>query len=364
MLAGSVTAFVSALLPGCQFPNYSLPVGNAGAPQGGGGGGSGGGVEPGGRAGPAAGGGGGDAGAAADGGEGGAAGSEPCPPDACSAKAPSGWRGPIAFWEQPAGSDAPECPPGYTDPKDVHRGLVAPNPTCECTCKPEGQSCETNTTLDVFYDMSCGSTPPCASVSLSKCTPISSDCGSQGSFRADIPMPAGGSCVPHFDDPVPPAWEFDARICLPSEVQVCDGDDQVCAPAAPAPYEPASCVTRDVPAGEAVPACPAGFTKAHPKLYAAVSDGRGCSDCKCSTLSGGSCAGTLTISMNGDCVGATTYTLGEGCKPYNLGSGPVSPESVRGEYKLTPGACSVTTPSAPQGKAVEGGAVTLVCCRP
>lgn len=365
VLAGMLSVSVSVLLSACQFPSYMVsPTGGSGGSSSNAGSGGAGLSDAGGKAGDGNGAAG--DGGAEQGGDGGAAGApqEPCAPESCAARAPTGgWEGPIAFWEGPAGSTkVPDCPPGYTDGKELHRGLVAPPSSCACTCASQGQSCDANTTLTIYTDLSCSSS--CQSVPLSDCTTISNCNGSQGSMRAEIPTPAGGACVPSVKQPEPPAWQFDAKVCTASDVQVCPGD-QICAPTPMAPFEPIACVKRTFDEGASLPGCPAGFPQARPLLYADFDDDRGCSECRCSSLNGGSCTGTLSVSLNTTCTttNPVDYELGSGCKTFNLGQGDPRPRSVIGDYELTPGTCSVATASKPTGGAAESGKVTLVCCK-
>lgn len=371
------SALVGVVLPGCQFPNYTVvQSGGAGAQAAGGASGAGthddgGAPLPDGGAGEGA-----EAGGGAKAGNGGSAGTgpEPCPPDACQALAPTRWEGPIAFWEGSAAEadDPPDCPPGYTDPSDWFHGLVAPDGECKCTCAEQGQSCEKNVELSIYADQNCGQ--PCGTVSAPAdlaCTTVVSDCsGSQGSMHSDRPTPSGGACKPSVT-PIPePTWERGARICMPSNLQICSDSDHICAPAAPSPYVEVACVKRVLMPGEGTPACPAGYPEAKPRLYAEYADERSCSTCVCSALSGGSCTGTVAAYSGSDCSavnggggGPPTYTLGNTCQTFDLGAGSgVHPTRIRADYNLTPGACSVVTPSKAGGSATESGTSVLVCC--
>jgi hypothetical protein len=250
---------------------------------------------------------------------------------------------------------------------DYHRGLIAPVGTCTCTCVAEGQSCATNTTLEIFNDMNC--VTKCATVSSppAECGPISGCTGSQGSLQAAAaPTPAGGSCAPNVVQPDPPAWTYDARICQPKSTRVCDAPEQVCAPKPQAPYYTTrGCVMSIVLEGDPVPACPAEYPKRRPTLYGGVTDGRRCTDCTCGSVSGGACAGSLTMTGTGNCSDGVvvTYELDDPCQAFNLGSGNIRPAHVRGDYVVTPGSCAVATASKGTGSAVESGPIAAVCCQ-
>jgi hypothetical protein len=82
-------------------------------------------------------------------------------------------------------------------------------------------------------------------------------------------------------------------------------------------------------------------------------------------VTGGSCNGTLTLNTLDGCSGNSfQYTLGSGCKKFDLGSGNVHPSSVGAQYTLTAGTCTVVTMSQPDaGHAYGTGQKTVVCCQ-
>jgi hypothetical protein len=116
--------------------------------------------------------------------------------------------------------------------------------------------------------------------------------------------------------------------------------------------------------GQAMPPCPSEYPHALDPLYASFFDDRGCSNCDCSGVSGGSCSGTLAITNDPACdnTNAVPYALGSGCKAFSLGSG-VQPTHVSAQYTLLPGACSVASAASPIGNAAPSGNVTALCCQ-
>jgi len=355
-----ISALLSSCLPGCQFPGFHVASG--GGSNGGDGGAAIGGMPP------------TPAGAPNDAGEAGrnlagVGGEEPgpsvpCEPEACVPRASGGWQGPIAFWEGKGSSvpDAvPSCPPDFPSATDVHRGLNAPASACKCTCAAEGQVCDQGTKLELFTDMGCAS--PCATTSVHSCDSVSGNCGSQGSLRAAMPVATGGSCQPTVTMPATASWQWDARICESSNARTCDDPAQVCAPPPPAPYVSRLCVFSVILEAQSPPACPADYPAPHEPLYATFSDDRGCSACACSSVSGGTCTGTVTVSDGDNCVGPAEYNFGGGCRPFDLGPGNVRPNSAGAEYSLTPGSCSVASAPHATGNAAPSGNVTVVCCR-
>jgi hypothetical protein len=362
VLAGVLSALLGSSLPGCQFPDYYIVSG---------------GVASGGSAGAAAPSGGTSsttAGAPTDAGDGGtevagAGGAEPiptvpCEPQSCVPRAPDDWQGPIAFWEGTAPNAVPNCPQGYGEPIDLHRGLNAPASTCKCTCAAEGQVCDKGSLLEFFTDMGCAATPACATATLHTCDAIAgSNCGSQGSLRGASATPSGGSCEATVSAPATATWQYDARVCNASKSSVCDDPDLVCAPSPHLPYVSQLCVMRVMLEGQTPPPCPAEYPASHEALYGTFSDDRRCSDCGCSDVSGGKCTGNVSVSTSGNCRGTVAYTLGDGCVPYNLGQGNVHPTSAGVEYTLMPGTCSVASAPHALGSAAPSGNVTVVCCR-
>ena len=357
VLTLSIAAVLSSALPGCQFPDYGFTgglAGSAGAPTGG---------MPGA---PPAAGEGGESGDSA----GGDAGvitqpTTPCSPmQDCVPGAPSGWSGPIAFWEGEAGeSEAPpDCPPGYGKPNDLHRELVAPASSCTCTCSAQGQVCDGSATLRVFADKSCAT--PCATTMLKACGAVSGCNGSQGSVSSDVGTPSGGSCGPTPGKTLPKAtWKYDARLCPTSGASSCDVAGELCAPTPEYPYLTQLCVTQTIRAGKPVPACPEAYPNANQPLYSGLTDGRDCSECTCSGVTGGSCEGKLVMSTGADCNGTFEDKLGSSCTPFDLGAGNIHPSRVGAEYDLVPGDCSVANAPHATGEALPSGSVTFVCCQ-
>ncbi len=355
VLTGLLSAVSSLALPACQFPDYGFAHGSAGSPSPDAGGMS---NAPGGAS--------GDGGASGesgteDGGIGGAAPDpQPCDPLDCVPRAPSGWLGPIAFWDGPSGpaDQLPACPPGYTDPTDLHHELNVPG-DCTCTCDAQGQNCADNTALHIYSDLKCHT--PCETVAPQACTAVSVCTGSQGSIDSNIPTPSGGSCKATPSGPADATWNNDSRLCDANPARVCDDPDRVCAPLPRSPFISQQCVMRVMAAGSAVPMCPEGFPNGT-ALYGSFADGRGCSECTCSDVSGGTCSGTITLTDNGGCSTGIDYTLGAACQSFDLGQGDVKPTHVGGQYTVAGGSCSVATAPALTGTAMPDGRFTVVCC--
>ncbi|HET7544780.1 MAG TPA: hypothetical protein VFK05_33160 [Polyangiaceae bacterium] len=370
VLTGMTSIYLSLSLPGCRFPDYGMATGgggNAGTPAAAGTTGDNGGIpEEGGEAGSEAG------SPSAGAGMAGAAGAEvvppePCPkPQACMPAAPQGWVGPKAFWDAMAvpGEAPPPCPDGYTNPLDRHHGVIEPPGGCQCSCSAINQSCATITGLKIYPDQTCG-TQSCVSTTLTTtCNPVMGCTGSQGSMEALKPTPTGGTCTPTIAKRPDPTWQYDSRLCEPSGTYVCDDPTQVCAPTPPPPYASRLCMVSQVSATSTIPQCPEGYPN-QTLLYEKIANNRGCTDCVCGGVTGGSCGGKLLVSTRPDCSDHPyDYPLGSGCQPFNLGPGNIRPTSITVQTSVTtPGTCSITTQSQPDdGRAVESGPVTVVCC--
>lgn len=345
---------------GCQFPDYDLPHGASGQAGTGADAGSTSGGVP--SAGAAT-----DGGAAGAGGAGGdGSGGTPlvaCGPGlVCSAALPAGWLGPVAYWLAKAGepSDLPKCPDGYSEPIDLHAGLLAPDAECSCTCTPKGQVCDKAANASVFSDLGCIN--ECFHAAPLACTSVSGCNGSQGSLLADAPKPSGTCEAKVTTQPLQPvAWEYDARLCSldTAEPGSCTGEGELCTPTPERPFVSQLCVYQVVPEGQDFPECPAGYPHPREPLYDSFTDGRKCSSCRCTGLTGGTCAGTLTLNNQLSCGSGFDYQLGSGCKQFSFST---PPSELDAHYTLVPGTCGISSDTEPTGGAIPSGSATVVCC--
>ncbi len=135
----------------------------------------------------------------------------------CIPPLPSGWIGPIEFWQAANPATAPACQTDYGNPRDLHGGTFsAPAATCSCTCTPAGQVCAP--TGSFFSQTTCSGT--CATVTPAAdgtCTQVpAGSCGSQGSFMlAGTPAPTAGTCAASAvtTNKAPATWTASARVC-------------------------------------------------------------------------------------------------------------------------------------------------------
>ncbi len=288
----------------------------------------------------------------------------------CVPMIPFPWGGPFAEWNGPDTAAPPSCPSTYNWPMDTYSGLNFSPATCSCTCEPTGQTCTASASI---YGSGTCTNAPCATVSVSSACSVVSGCtGSQGTLRADTPTPAGGSCVPTIPKVTPSAvtWTTAYRLCLPEGTEhsyYCEGDD-ICTPNPPSPFQARLCIGQIVPAGATAPtSCPTGYPNGPSISYWNSSDTRGCAPCSCTTSAptGGSCAGTLSLTGadEDDCTtNAIPYTIGSGCSAQFSLLGAVA--RIAGNYTVAPGTCAVSADGGtyPTGTVQVAGSTQVICC--
>ena len=307
----------------------------------------------------------------------------------CVPTAPTGWVGPVEFWQAANPATAPGCDTGYGGAlRDGQGGAFTASPaTCGCTCSATGQVCSQSGSF--FTQTNCAGT--CATVTPAAdgtCTPVPGNgCGSQGSFSLALGTPTGGVCSPSPSTTVPPVtWATSERVCSytgptdnPGGCSGAGGASCVRAPAGAAGgYSAGACVysTADPPPT----ACPAGFTAIPPlTFYARATDTRGCATCTCrGTPSGGtgSCTGTVDLYgkfPDAGCTGAhDTYDAGATAACQCIGQVQCgandavvlnnTPGFVQAHYTVTPGTCGMPGRPASTGTAAPA-TPTTVCCR-
>jgi hypothetical protein len=286
----------------------------------------------------------------------------------CAAPLPPGWWGPLALWWSNTNDAPPPCPAGYEKPVDMGNDLLAPPATCASSCTAMGQQCSAS--VSVYADSSC--VAECgddSSVSNATCTAVTGCSGTQGSLRADAPVPTGGTCAPSVRAIVaPPTWASPVRMCVavgPSTLGLCPKANAPCVATPAVPYTGLPCIVFVPPQGQPVPTtCPSGYPFGPSVYYTSIADSRACSAPTCAGVpTGGDCAGTIaaTGAAASDCsTGAFTYAIGSGCsQPIKLTS-PIA--HLRASMTVTPGSCSVGTEARPVGAARAAGSPNVICC--
>lgn len=280
-----------------------------------------------------------------------------CPTNhVCVPVAPSAWSGPYALHETTGSS--PGCTGAYDDEIfRVYDGLQAPAPSCSpCSCGAvTGMSCRMD--LDLFQSNDCSGLP-CKSIDTTATVCTSFSCtGSPdlGSIRFASYVAGSGSCPPSAQSPTvnPAYWDVQAVLCEAPAGTGCESG-AVCLPEPVAPLQSSLCVVR---AG--THPCEGPFT-VRKDYFEDFDDDRDCTACTCSAPQGGSCGGSIVLSLPGPSCGGAGVIYPEG---YCMNLDPqVTNGAIIGPLNLTGASCQASG-GAPTGTASPHSRVT-VCCLP
>jgi hypothetical protein len=293
----------------------------------------------------------------------------------CSAPLPSGWTGPVVYYEGPA-AGAPGCNAsgGYPQPaQTASSGFNAGSPTCPtCSCgSPSGMSCSAEA---VFFDgPSCGGSG-CWGGSPAYCNggliTVGSACKPQ-SMCSDatglVPTSAvftnaqasGGTCTSSFTgtENIPtPTFTNTVRACggAPGSGTGC-GAGAVCLPKPAPPFDSSVCIykTGDV-------ACPAGAWSQKSVFHLSFNDTRDCSACACGSATGNCGSTTLELFTDGVCQQGKSTLPGPdlgGCTNLQNDTTPIVAPNCNGFNGVSLSMRLVGTPSGGSCPAT-GGQVT------
>jgi hypothetical protein len=287
----------------------------------------------------------------------------------CVPSVPPGWSGPFEVYA--AASASPPCSANFAGPAyDGNGDLIARAAECTCDCGNGTVTCSTPTIS--FYSQalptgtSCTTSNHCQDVTppSGACTTIDASAACStilkgGSFDmvAGSPTITDGGCAPIATQAVmPTTWGISARACVsalaPGRANCPMGS--VCAPQPVSPFGSALCISQT----GAAP-CPNTAYTVSEIFYAGVDDQRSCSSCTCGSVTGASCAATVSVSSstNGTCsTGTIEYEAPASCDPVQL----------PGDYRVavTPayGTCAASTVTG-TGAATPTGPTTF-CCLP
>jgi hypothetical protein len=169
-------------------------------------------------------------------------------------------------------------------------------------------------------------------------------------------------CAPTVVNPPvsPPEWTTTAGTCVGELVGTCSSPGEICAPILPPP--PPGFAICIVTTGDRT--CPTEFSSKR-IFYDRFDDSRECSACSCSTPTGGTCSGMISIFKDSDCsslinIETITSTAPSFC--YALPPGTALGSKSAGPLTHTPGACDASGGDA-MGTAVPVEPSTF-CCRP
>lgn len=278
---------------------------------------------------------------------------------ACVDAPVSGWTG--ALWVQkvpyPAASPPSLCPDGKP-PAVYFTGPSAPE--CDaCECKLNGAACRAPEMTCKVLNASCVATSGFFHVESSdtacmdKQAPFSqSACWLTRGAAVEKP----GTCAASGGAVKKPApWAEEVRVCTAAGGGCAAG--KVCAPNAPAGFEPSVCMRQE---GAAL--CPAGWTDLDLAVYESGKDNRACSGCGCDVSKVHCSGGKYTLHAGTGCSSANTIEVdSNACM--SLGAilmGPDSPYSILPELATPTGVeCSTSAPSG----SVETAGAHRICCR-
>jgi hypothetical protein len=175
----------------------------------------------------------------------------------------------------------------------------------------------------------------------------------------------GGACVPKSSGNavLPPVqWDYQVRACGDPAPNPGGCGTGICVPKQKEPFEDELCVYQR---GDL--ACPAGPYREKSVYFTNVQDSRACSACECSSPTGTSCTGSMSLYTDQSCsVDETTLTNVLECSALAPDPTPPSPpymslRSVR--YTATANAAGSCTskPSTPIGNVTLTDPIT-VCC--
>ncbi len=281
----------------------------------------------------------------------------PCAPAGyvCAAAAPSGWEGPVAFYEGATGTVPSSCPVAYpVVAAQGQAGLGAQPATCgACSCTTPTVTCGPEP-LSLYSGSGCwGSPDETLTPAQATCTPLQGAQTMADHFQQTAPPPSVSTCTPSGGAPdlPPPVWTTSGVVCgIDGQPTTC-ADGSVCAPAPVAPFEARWCIWQ---AG--AQSCPAGFPKQH--TWEQVDDGRGCAPCTCGSAVGAKCAATTAFYGDPQCQSPLSQTAALGtCVHQDSVEAVVATTSPSG------------TPSCPTGGGGPTGSavavpVTTICCPP
>jgi hypothetical protein len=290
-----------------------------------------------------------------------------CAPDfMCTASAPPGWFGPVAFSDQ-GGGPPPPAPPACTDAYindafDANGNPTSPSASCECSCGAAQNAC-TQPMILVSSDNQCLQANQCGSAGASTCTVACSGGGQSLEVTAQPSATGSGSCAANSVLAGLPAWQWTrtARGCASNRSLATGGcqSGDVCADRPVAPFESNLCVWKN---GSTDCSTATGYPLLH-NYYGSVTDTRGCSlgSCGCGAPTNVSCTlASVTVYNTNDCSdgGSTASTATDYCtvKPGNSILGVIA--TVTGS-----GQCGATGSALSSGNvAPDPSTAVTVCC--
>jgi hypothetical protein len=207
---------------------------------------------------------------------------------ACIAEPPTGWSGPVAFYEGPHDHAVPACPGLYPDLEyQGDTGPEAEPAACsKCVCAPADATCSVG--LEQFGNGTCKGSGT-ASMDLASGTCFKLD-GSAASLALTPAVVTVTTCTPSggiANVPAAPRSTRGVACGAPSRSGGCSGGE-ICAPRPGAPFREARCIWK-----QEDQSCPASYPEQH--HLETVMDDRGCTPCACGAPALPSCAATTKL---------------------------------------------------------------------
>ncbi|HEX4517018.1 MAG TPA: hypothetical protein VH054_25900 [Polyangiaceae bacterium] len=271
---------------------------------------------------------------------------------ACTAAAPSGWNGPVA-WFDAAGGTIPSCAAPYaTQGSGGHAGITAPAAQCGCGCTgPTSVQCN-QVGVTYYSDNNCQTSAGGAGLPTNFC--VTTGSGSSVAAQAQ-PTAFNGNCGSNPSKTLPAiSWANSDAVCTynaPSDVGGCN-NGSLCMEQPPTGANAKACVWQS---GDV--ACPGAPYTQKTVFYTSVDDQRDCTTCTC-TATAGSCNAQVTVYSLGSCNTSGSFVgimTDNSCHQFNGVS------AIAGPISVTPGTCGSGGTGGPTGTASASGPIT-VCC--
>ena len=270
----------------------------------------------------------------------------------CTPPAPTGWNGPVA-WFNASGDTIPSCAaPFVTQGAGGHSGINAPAAQCSCGCTgPTNVQCN-QVGVTYYSDTNCQTSVGGAALPANFCVTT----GSGSSVAAQAQATAfNGNCGSNPSKTLPTiSWSNSEAVCTynaPSDTGGCTSGS-LCMQQPPSGAYVKACVWQN---GDVM--CPGTPYSQKAVFYTSVDDERNCAACTCSA-SAGSCTAQVTVYNLGSCNSSGSFI---GIATDNSCHQFAGVSAIAGAISVTPGTCSSGGTGGPTGAASATGPVT-VCC--
>ncbi len=291
----------------------------------------------------------------------------------CAALPPSGWLGPVSFWNGPNGTAPPACPTNFQTPTPYLTGLSFNPAVCTCGCVVGGTTiCSGGDAVKFIGGNDCGEITPPQTVGTA-CTQVSIPLSQFGHFPVSgvgLQNASGTACsnVGTAAGGGAPTISTKGQLCnwgLQLDHAGCSATQQC---VAGIPTNQLLCVYQ---AGT-VATCPAGYNTSGPFSYfTGTTDDRRCPACACTTDTpqSASCNTNFTVFQHADCTGASEFfntspasCVSTGFNGLNFTPDAPASAAITGTTVFD-GLCTTTNANPPGTGAVNPTGQITICCR-